>query len=188
MKVTETGLPGVLTIEPDVYHDERGFFLESWHQARYSEAGIVRPFVQDCHSRSCGGTLRGMHLQLRHPQAKLCRVVTGTVQDIAVDVRRDSPHFGQWVAVELSAENFRQIYVPRGFLHGYLALTEHVEFLYKCDDFYTPGDECGVRWNDPAISISWRLSGSPILSAKDAALPSLAELPRDGFPSITETR
>ncbi|MDE2126240.1 MAG: dTDP-4-dehydrorhamnose 3,5-epimerase [Armatimonadetes bacterium] len=188
MNVTATDLPGVLIIEPDVYYDERGFFLESWRQPRYADAGITRPFVQDCHSRSRKGVLRGMHLQILHAQAKLCRVVAGAVQDVVVDVRRDSPCFGRWVAVELSAENFRQIYVPRGFLHGYLALTDHVEFLYKCDNLYTPGDECGVCWNDPTISIAWRLGADPILSAKDAALPSLADLPRDRFPSVAETK
>jgi len=177
----DTQLPGVCIIEPAVFADARGFFLESYHQRKYSELGIEGTFVQDGHSRSTRGVLRGLHYQLRHPQAKLCRVVYGEVLDIAVDIRRSSPHFGRWVAVHLSAENKRQVYIPAGFAHGFLVLSEAAEFLYKCDDFYQPGDEHGIAWNDPRIGVEWPLA-APLLSEKDRQNPPLADLPANLLP------
>ncbi len=180
MRRIETSLPEVFLIEPTVFGDSRGFFLESYHAARFAEFGVKNPFVQDNHSQSVHGTLRGLHYQVRFPQAKLCRVIRGEVLDVAVDIRRGSPCFGQWTSVLLSAENKRQIYVPRGFAHGFVVLSEEAEFLYKCDDFYHPEDECGVAWNDPHLGIDWTLQQhgiiEPLLSKKDAANPHLREL------------
>lgn len=184
MRVIETELPGVLIIEPRVYADSRGFFLESYHALRLAEFGIKESFVQDNHSCSVRGTLRGLHYQLRRPQAKLCRVVIGEVYDVAVDIRRDSPDFGRWVGVVLSAENKRQLYVPPGFAHGFLVLSERAEFLYKCDQFYTPGDEYGIAWNDPALGIEWPLYGPPILSDKDQRNDYLADVDAWKLPMI----
>ena len=155
MKVIETGLPGVLIIEPVVHGDSRGFFLESFHARRYAESGLPASFVQDNHSRSARGVLRGLHYQLRHPQGKLVRVVSGEVFDVAVDIRRGSPTFGRWVGATVSADNHRQLYVPPGFAHGFCVLSEYADFLYKCTDYYAPDDEHGVRWDDPDIGIAW---------------------------------
>jgi dTDP-4-dehydrorhamnose 3,5-epimerase len=175
MKFTPTEIPEVILIEPDVYKDARGFFLESFHQRKYTEAGIPGPFVQDNHSHSLRGTLRGLHAQRQHPQGKLVRAVLGEMFDVAVDVRRGSPTFGRWVAAVLSADNFRQLYIPPGFVHGFCVQSERVEVEYKCTDFYARGDEMTVAWNDPALAIEWPVR-DPILSKKDAAAPRLAEL------------
>ena len=183
MQCLDTALPGVRIIEPRVFSDSRGFFFESYHEARFAELGISSRFVQDNHSRSVRGTLRGLHYQLRHPQAKLCRVVLGEVLDVAVDIRQDSPHFGKWVSVLLSAENKRQLYVPEGFAHGFVVLSETAEFLYKCTEFYHPQDEAGIAWNDPQIGIEWGID-SPILSDKDSRNPTLEGLSRDLLPRM----
>jgi len=177
----ETSLPGVLELQPKLFRDTRGFFLETFHLAKFRELGIAETFVQDNHSCSRKGTLRGLHYQLHHPQAKLCRVVEGQALDVVVDVREGSPHFGKWTSVILSAERQNQIYVPAGFAHGYLALTDTVHFLYKCSDYYHPEDECGVLWCDPGMKISWGIE-SPIVSEKDQHLSSLATIPRESLP------
>ncbi len=173
MKVIPTALPGVLIIEPEVLGDERGFFLETYHQRRYAEAGLPKGFVQDNHSRSVPGTLRGLHYQLRYPQGKLVRCIRGTIYDVAVDIRRGSPTFGKWIGVELSEENQRQLYVPPGFAHGYCVPAVLSEMEYKCTEYYHPEDEHGVIWNDPAIEIAWPIT-TPILSARDSAHPTLS--------------
>lgn len=175
MRVVSTALPGVLVIEPDVYRDPRGHFVETYHAPRYAEAGIAGPFVQDNQSRSARGTLRGLHLQIRHPQAKLVRVVTGTIFDVAVDVRRGSPTFGRWVGIDLSGEDFRQIYVPVGFAHGFCVTSDEAVVEYKCTDIYDRTAEIGLRWNEPAFDIAWPVS-SPLLSDRDRSHPPLAEL------------
>lgn len=182
MKVVTTKLDGVVFIEPVVHRDDRGFFLETYHAGKYAEAGITLPFVQDNHSRSVRGTLRGLHAQWRRPQGKLVRCLQGQIFDVAVDMRRGSPTHGQWVGGTLSSDDFRQIYVPPGFLHGFVVLSATAEVEYKCTDLYDPGGgEIGVRWDDPAIGIEWPLR-DVVLSAKDAAAPLLAELPRDRVP------
>ena len=168
VRITPTTLPGVQIIEPDVYRDERGFFLEVYRAARFSTAGLPAAFVQDNHSRSARGTLRGLHWQWRRPQAKLVRVVIGEIFDVAVDVRRGSPTFGRWVGVSLSADNLRQTFVPEGFAHGFCVLSETADVEYKCTDYYDPAGESGLPWDDPAVAITWPLS-SPLLSAKDLA-------------------
>ncbi len=175
MRFLPTSLPEVVLIEPDVFKDARGFFLETWHQRKYAEAGIRGPFVQDNHSHSGRGTLRGLHAQLRRPQGKLVRAVEGEMFDVAVDIRRGSPHFGRWVGVCLSGENFRQLWIPPGFAHGFCVLSERVHVEYKCTDFYDREDEVTVAWNDPEIGIEWPLT-TPTLSAKDAAAPLLRAL------------
>lgn len=181
MQVTETRIPGVYLIRPQVHEDGRGFFFESYHQAKLEKAGIREVFVQDNHSRSRQNTLRGLHYQLKYPQAKLCRVVQGEVLDVAVDIRVGSPYFGHWVSAVLSAENKQQILVPRGFAHGFLVLSETAEFLYKCSDFYNPEDEHGVLWNDPALKILWGIS-EPLISGKDAANLPLRQIPEELLP------
>jgi len=175
VRVVKTELPGVLVIEPEVHADGRGFFLETYHAARYSEHGIDGPFVQDNHSRSTGGTLRGLHLQVRRPQGKLVRVIEGEIFDVAVDVRRGSPTFGRWVAVSLSADNFRQCYIPEGFAHGFCVVTPIAQVEYKCTDLYDPDSEIGIAWNDPALAIPWPVR-DPILSNRDRCHPTLAEV------------
>jgi dTDP-4-dehydrorhamnose 3,5-epimerase len=174
MKVTETVLPGVLIIEPKVHGDSRGFFQETYRADSYGQLGLP-PFVQDNHSRSAKGVLRGLHSQRLRPQGKLVRVSRGAVLDVAVDINPASPTFGKHVAVELSDENHRQIYIPPGYAHGFCVLSEIADFLYKCTEYYQPGDEIGVLWNDPAIGIVWP-AGQPLLSDKDLALPTLQEL------------
>lgn len=169
MKVTETSLPGVLILEPQVFGDERGFFLESFNAKRFEQAtGLQRQFVQDNHSRSARGVLRGLHYQIQQPQGKLVRVTQGEVYDVAVDVRRHSPHFGQWTGVYLSASNHRQLWVPEGFAHGFLVLSDSAEFLYKTTDYYAPEHDRCILWNDPSLAIDWPLDQAPQLSAKDA--------------------
>lgn len=175
MKVTELALPGVVLIEPKVFEDSRGFFMETYNAECYAEHGISAKFVQDNHSKSIKGTLRGMHYQLGRPQGKLVRVVSGEVFDVAVDIRKGSPSFGCWVGERLSAENKRQMYISEGFAHGFCVLSETAEFLYKCTDFYSPSDERGILWNDPDVGIEWPLD-APILSDKDAVLATLAEM------------
>ena len=170
MKATRLAIPEVVLIEPKVFGDARGFFFESFNQKAFDEAtGTRHQFVQDNHSRSSQGVLRGLHYQLRQPQGKLVRVVQGAVFDVAVDIRKSSPTFGQWVGVELSADNHRQLWVPPGFAHGFLVLSESAEFLYKTTDYYAPAFERCIAWDDPTLAIDWKLSGrQPLLSAKDA--------------------
>jgi dTDP-4-dehydrorhamnose 3,5-epimerase len=182
VRVIPTELPDVIIIEPVVHRDGRGFFLETYHAERYRANGLTAPFVQDNHSRSVAGTLRGLHLQVRRPQGKLVRAIEGEVFDVAVDVRRGSPSYGRWVGVHLSADSFRQVYVPPGFAHGFCVLSETAQFEYKCTDFYDPADEIGIAWNDPAIAIDWPVR-DPILSARDQAHRTLAEL-QDRLPRV----
>lgn len=178
MKAISTSIPEVLVIEPKVFGDERGFFFESFNQGQFEAlTGLSVNFVQDNHSASSRGVLRGLHFQ-RDPmaQGKLVRVVRGEVFDVAVDVRPDSPTFGQWVGERLSAENKRQLWIPRGFAHGFVVLSSEAEFLYKTDNYYSPQHERSIRWDDPAIGIQWPIDQAPTLSAKDAAAPTLSEL------------
>ena len=175
MNVIETALPDVLILEPRVFGDERGFFMESYNRQRFAELGLPTEFVQDNHSRSARGVLRGLHYQIRQPQGKLVRVVRGAVYDVAVDLRRGSPTFGRWAGVELTEENKRMLWIPPGFAHGFLVLSDCADFLYKATDFYAPEHERCLLWNDPALGIAWPLSGEPILSAKDRAGKSLSE-------------
>jgi dTDP-4-dehydrorhamnose 3,5-epimerase len=171
VNIVPTVLPEVLVLEPRVFGDDRGFFLESWNARSFAEAGIDARFVQDNHSRSAAGVLRGLHYQLVQPQGKLVRVVAGRAFDVAVDMRRSSPDFGRWAGVELSADNKRMLWVPPGFAHGFLALEDGTDFLYKCTDFYAPEHERSLLWSDPALGIDWPLDGigAPILTAKDLA-------------------
>ncbi len=169
MKVIPTDIAEIVIIEPKVFGDERGFFFESFNQRVLSElAGISSAFVQDNHSRSAKGVLRGLHYQIRQAQGKLVRVVSGRVFDVAVDVRRSSPSFGKWVGVELSDENKRMLWVPPGFAHGFVVLSDSAEFLYKTTDYYAPQEERSILWNDPQIGIGWPMDAPPTLSAKDA--------------------
>lgn len=176
MKITKTKLEGVVIIEPDVFGDNRGFFMESWNKKKMAEAGLDYDFVQDNHSKSTAkGTLRGIHFQKGDKaQAKLVRCVKGAVLDVAVDLRKNSPTFKQWVGVELSAENKKQLLIPRGFGHGFVTLTDDVEFLYKADNYYAPEADAGIRWNDPDIGIEWGVE-NPILSEKDKKNPFLKD-------------
>jgi dTDP-4-dehydrorhamnose 3,5-epimerase len=182
MKRIDLSLPGVFVIEPAIFRDNRGFFLESYHEEKFRALGVEEAFVQDNHSSSTRHTLRGLHYQLRQPQAKLCRVVRGEVLDVAVDIRRGSPTFGQWTSTRLSAETHRQVYIPAGFAHGFLVLSETAEFLYKCSAFYDPEDQHGIAWDDPQLAIDWSLTAAPHLSAKDSDSPRLAELDRSRLP------
>jgi dTDP-4-dehydrorhamnose 3,5-epimerase len=181
MKRLDTSLRGVFLIEPTVFSDERGFFYESYHKAKFAEIGIRGEFVQDNHSKSAKGTLRGLHYQLGHPQAKLCRVVYGDVLDAVVDIRRGSPTFGRSLSTVLSADNKRLIYIPAGFAHGFLVLSETAEFLYKCDDFYYPAEERGIAWSDPDLGIEWGID-DPIISGKDKLHPRLSAVPSEHLP------
>lgn len=169
MIVARTAIPDVLVIEPKVFGDARGFFLESWNAKAFAEAGVPAAFVQDNHSRSPRGILRGLHYQIRQPQGKLVRVATGEVFDVAVDLRRASPTFGRWVGERLSAENRRMLWIPPGFGHGFLVLSEAADFLYKTTDYYAPDHERVIAWNDPELAIKWPLAGTPTLSGRDAA-------------------
>jgi len=169
-------IPGVIVIEPDVHQDRRGFFLETYHVDKYRDGGIRDVFVQDNHSRSLRGTLRGLHLQLKRPQGKLIRVIEGEIFDVAVDVRRGSPTFGKWVGVTLSADNFKQVYVPKGFAHGFAVVSDIAQVEYKCTDLYDPASEIGIAWDDPAIGITWPVS-DPVLSDRDKRHPRLADAP-----------
>lgn len=178
MKITETSLPGVLLIEPKIFGDERGFFVETYRENLLRDAGIDRPFVQQNHSRSRRGVLRGLHFQTIQPQGKLVRVARGAVFDVAVDIRRDSPHFGRWHGVVLDDSALRMMYIPPGFAHGFCVLSDVADFLYSCTDYYHPASDAGVIWNDPDIGIEWPDMGvPPVLSAKDQSLPRLRDLP-----------
>ena len=181
VSVTPLSLPEVLLITPVCYEDHRGFFMETWHQEVYRQAGLPERFVQDNRSHSKKGVLRGLHYQLRHPQGKLVYPVTGAIFDVAVDIRPDSVTFGRWTGAELSLENHRQIYVPPGFAHGFVVLSESADVVYKCTDFYAPGDEYGLLWCDPDIGIDWP-TASPILSDKDRLAPALKQIPRAHLP------
>jgi dTDP-4-dehydrorhamnose 3,5-epimerase len=175
VRFAPTELPDVILIEPDVYRDARGFFVETFREDHYRAAGIEGPFVQDNHSQSVASTLRGLHLQVGRPQGKLIRVVEGRIFDVAVDVRRGSPSFGRWVGIEMSAEDFRQCYVPPGFAHGFCVLSPVAQIEYKCTDFYSPAHEVGIAWNDPAIGIAWPIE-RPVLSDRDRTHPRLDQL------------
>lgn len=175
MRFIATGLAGVIMIEPDVHRDARGYFLETYHAAKYGQAGIPAAFVQDNHSSSVQNTLRGLHLQLRKPQGKLVRVVEGEIWDIAVDLRRGSPTFGRWAAETLSAENFRQLYVPAGCAHGFCVLSPTTQVQYKCTELYDPTDEIGIAYDDPELAIPWPVE-NPVLSDRDRRHPRLSEL------------
>ena len=174
MRVTPTAIPDVLVVEPRVFGDDRGFFFESWNRRALAQAGLDVDFVQDNHSRSARGVLRGLHYQIRHPQGKLVRVVAGEVFDVAVDLRRASPTFGRHVAVTLSAENKRMLWVPPGFAHGFCVTSESADFLYKTTDYWYPEHERTLLWNDPALGIAWPVDGTPLVAAKDAAGTPLA--------------
>jgi dTDP-4-dehydrorhamnose 3,5-epimerase len=181
MKATPTALPGVLVIEPAAFGDARGFFFESWNQRAFDAlVGREVRFVQDNHSASVRNVLRGLHYQVRQPQGKLVRVILGEVYDVAVDLRRSSPTFGQWVAERLSAQNRRMLWVPEGFAHGFVVTSERAEFLYKATDYYAPEHERTLLWNDPALAIPWPVEGEPLLKPKDAAGTPLAGI--EAFP------
>lgn len=181
MNVKETKLPGVLVLEPDVFSDERGFFLETWNSTRYEDADITGPFVQDNISFSRKGVLRGLHFQYPQSQGKLVQVLSGRVVDVAVDIRVGSPTFGHWISEVLSDANHRQMYIPPGFAHGYCVTSETAVFSYKCTDFYNPATESGIIFNDPDLNIDWS-TRQPVLSTKDANYPRLKDLPHDKLP------
>jgi dTDP-4-dehydrorhamnose 3,5-epimerase len=181
VKIVETSLPGVIQIEPDVFGDERGFFIETYSEKRYQEAGINERFVQDNHSRSRQGVVRGLHYQLNHPQGKLIRVVRGSVFDVAVDIRLGSPTFGKAAWTVLSDENHYQFYVPPGFAHGFCVVSQFCDFESKCTDYYAPDDEGAVLWNDPDLEIPWPVA-SPQLSDKDTKALCLKDIPQDRLP------
>ncbi len=182
-----TAIPDVVVVEPDVHRDGRGFFLETYHEAKYRAGGIAGPFVQDNQSKSAGGTLRGLHLQLRRPQGKLVRAIAGEIFDVAVDVRRGSPTFGRWVGVTLSADNFLQCYVPPGFAHGFAVVSDTADVEYKCTAAYDRDSELGILWNDPALAVTWPVR-APLLSERDLSQPTLAQvmdqLPVFGSPDL----
>lgn len=176
MEVVQTKIPDVLVIEPKVFGDERGFFLESFNEQKFrAKTGVTLDFVQDNHSRSAKNVLRGLHYQIEHTQGKLVRVTSGTVYDVALDIRQSSPTFGQWTGCLLDATEHRQLWVPPGFAHGFVVLSETADFLYKTTDYYAPEHERSILWNDPALKIDWHLQGEPLLSAKDRAGVPLAE-------------
>ena len=175
MKRIDTELPGVCIIEPQVFEDARGCFFETYHREKFAALGIDAVFVQENQSLTRRGVLRGLHYQFAHPQAKLCRVISGEVLDVAVDIRVGSRSFGRWVSLVLSATNRRQIFIPKGFAHGFIVRSESAEFIYQCDDFYHPEDECGVRWSDPSLAIAWG-SSTPELTTRDANYPVLADI------------
>ncbi|HEN21134.1 MAG TPA: dTDP-4-dehydrorhamnose 3,5-epimerase [Desulfobacteraceae bacterium] len=181
VKKVSTGLEGVFLVQPDVFSDDRGYFLETYHRAKYKESGIEYEFVQDNRSHSRHGVLRGLHYQLQNAQGKLVYVVRGEIFDVAVDIRRGSPYFGRWFGAYLSSENSRQIFVPEGFAHGFCVLSKTADVIYKCTDFYSPGDEYGISWSDPDIGIKWPLN-SPILSQKDNGNPLLSDIPENLLP------
>lgn len=175
MKITPTDIPDVLIIEPKVFGDERGFFYESYNQRAMLAAGITAEFVQDNHSRSARGVLRGLHYQTQHTQGKLVRVISGSVYDVAVDLRKSSSTFGRWVGIELSADNKRMAWIPPGFAHGFVVTSDDAEFLYKTTDYWAPEFERSLLWNDPALGIIWPITGEPTIAAKDAAGLPLAQ-------------
>lgn len=185
MRTVATAIAGVVVIEPDVHRDARGFFLETYHADKYRALGITEPFVQHNHSRSLRGTVRGLHLQVSRPQAKLIRVVEGEIYDVAVDVRRGSPTFGRWVGMMLSADSFAQLYIPTGFAHGFSVLSAVGQVEYKCSDVYDPEAELGIAWDDPALGIDWQVS-SPVLSTRDRSHPPLSAV-HDRLPVYPKT-
>ncbi len=181
-KITQTKLPGVILIDTKTFCDNRGFFLETFHLQKYDEIGLQKPFVQDNHSRSAGGVIRGLHYQLKHPQAKLVYVVQGEIFDVAVDIRRGSDTFGRWTAAVLSDKNHQQMYIPEGFAHGFCVLSDSADVTYKCTDIYTPGDDFGIHFADPQININWP-TPNPILSEKDQQNPTLKSINPDLLPT-----
>ncbi|MGD8574264.1 MAG: dTDP-4-dehydrorhamnose 3,5-epimerase [Gammaproteobacteria bacterium] len=181
MRVTELELPGVKLLEPDLHRDDRGWFRETWRRDRYAELGVAEDFVQDNHSRSRQGVLRGLHFQRRHPQGKLLTVLRGRIYDVVAEIRPQSPCHRRWVAVELDDETGAQLYVPPGYAHGFVVLSEQADVAYRCSAYYVPGDDGGVIWNDPDLAIDWPVS-DPLLSAKDAELPPLAKLTENSLP------
>lgn len=185
MEIYSTSLKEVLVVEPIVFKDIRGFFMETYQREKYEKAGISGIFVQDNHSHSQRGTLRGLHYQLNNSQAKLIYVVRGEIFDVAVDIRRDSPTFGKWAGINISSDNHRQLYIPEGFAHGFYVLSNEVDVIYKCTDFYHPEDEYGIRWDDKELAINWP-GQNPILSQKDAAYPFLAQQSNDCLPKYNE--
>jgi dTDP-4-dehydrorhamnose 3,5-epimerase len=191
MKILPSSLPEILIIEPSVFQDERGFFMETYQQRKYTEAGIESIFVQDNLSRSVRDTLRGLHYQVKQAQAKLMakliQVIEGAILDVALDIRRGSPYFGQWTSAHLSDENKRQLFLPEGFAHGFCVLSESAQVVYKCTDFYAAEDEGGVLWSDPTLAIAWPIS-EPLLSEKDSQLPCLADIPPERLPVYEENR
>jgi dTDP-4-dehydrorhamnose 3,5-epimerase len=184
VRIEPTILPGVVLIHPSVYGDARGWFLESWNQRNYAELGIDRPFVQDNVSHSARGILRGLHFQNPNPQGKLVQVLQGEVYDVAVDIRRGSPQFGEWFGARLSAENHTQMYIPEGFAHGFCVLSDTAVFSYKCTDFYNPQAEFSVAWDDPDLGITWPIR-EPLLSAKDRAAQPLKALDSSQLPAVS---
>ena len=178
MEAEITAIPGVLILHPKVFEDERGFFFESYNKQKLEAVGIAEAFVQDNHSKSSRGVLRGLHYQVRYPQGKLVRIIQGEVLDVVVDIRRGSPTFGQWISVLISAENKKQVWIPGGLAHGFAVLSETAEFCYKVTDYYHPEDEAGIRWDDPQLGIDWQIQ-NPVLSPKDQALPYLNEVTSD---------
>jgi len=181
LEIIETALPGVLLIKPRVFEDPRGFFMETYRADVFAKAGVNEAFVQDNHSHSVRGVLRGLHYQLHRAQAKLCRVTSGEVLDIAVDIRVGSPNFGKWVGAILSAENRHALYLPKGFAHGFVVRSEVADFLYKCNDYFDAADDCGILWNDSELGIDWD-EPAPILSAKDQRNLPLKQVPRERLP------
>lgn len=175
MDIADTAIPDVKVLTPRIFGDARGHLYESWNARAFAGLGIAAAFVQDNHSRSARNVLRGLHYQIRQPQGKLVRVIRGSVFDVAVDLRSNSPSFGSWVSVELSARNKKQCWIPPGFAHGFLCLEDDTELVYKCTDYYAPEWERAIAWNDPALAIAWPLKGAPLLSPKDAAAPPLAK-------------
>ena len=184
LKHTQTELPGVILIEPDVYKDNRGYFMETYHREKYASTGIEGLFVQDNHSHSTLGTIRGLHYQLKKPQGKLVYVIKGEIFDVSVDIRRGSPTFGAWTGVNLSDKNNHQVFVPKGFAHGFSVLSKTADVIYKCTDVYSPGDEYGVHWSDPDLRIDWKVE-KPVLSEKDSQNPKLCDLPVALLPDYT---
>ncbi len=187
MKVTETELPGVLLLEPQVFSDDRGWFLETWSVQRYAEAGLSGTFVQDNVSFSHKGTVRGLHFQYPQSQGKLIQILVGEVFDVAVDIRIGSPAFGKWTAGTLSVANHRQLYIPPGFAHGFCVLSETAVFSYKCTEYYNAAYDCGIIWNDPDINIDWPIS-EPVFSPKDAGLAKLKDIPAERLPQFEAER
>lgn len=187
LKFIETDIPGVMIIEPAVFNDDRGYFLETYHYNKYSEKGLDITFVQDNHSHSVRGTLRGLHYQLNHAQGKLMYAVKGEIFDVAVDIRKGSPDFGKWTGVILSNKNKRQFYIPPGFAHGFCVLSDEADIIYKCTDFYAPDDEYGIIWDDPEINIDWPIT-DPNLSYKDSKFDSLSEISNNLLPVYDDSK
>ena len=183
MKIITTSIKGILIVEPKTFKDKRGFFMETYNQNRYNESGISATFVQDNLSYSLKNTLRGLHFQIKHPQAKLIQVISGEIFDVAVDLRPGSATFGKWTGVHLSDENRRQVFIPKGFAHGFCVLSEFALFYYKCSDFYAPDDEGGIIWSDPDIGIEWPVE-NPIISEKDKQYYKLSGLTAEQLPSF----